>query len=58
VIDGYADQKQGSARLKIMVHDREENIYIEMFSRSKRISLDNELFKFLEEESDIHFKLN
>ena len=57
-IDKYADQKQGSARLKIMVHDREDNIYIEMFSRNKKISLSNDLLKFLEEQPEIDFKLN
>ena len=57
-IEKYADQKQGSARLKFMVHDREENIYIEMFSRNKRINLSDELIKFLEEAPEIDFKLN
>ncbi len=57
-IDKYADPQQGSARLKIMVHDREENIYIEMFSRNKRINLSNDLIKYLEEQPEIDFKLN
>ncbi len=57
-IEKFADQKKGSARLKIMVHDREENLYIEMFSRTKRINLSDDLIKFLEEEPEIDFKLN
>ncbi len=57
-IEKYADQKQGNARLKFMVHDREENIYIEMFSRNKRVNLSDELIKFLEEAPEIDFKLN
>jgi len=57
-IDKYTDQKQGSARLKIMVHDREDQIYIEMFSRNKRISLSDDLIKFLEEQAEIDFKFN
>jgi DNA polymerase-3 subunit alpha len=57
-LEKFADQKQGSARLKIMVHDREENIYIEMFSRTKKINLSDDLIKFLEEQPEIDFKLN
>ena len=57
-IEKYADQKQGNARLKFMVHDREENIYIEMFSRNKRVNLSDELIKFLKEAPEIDFKLN
>jgi DNA polymerase-3 subunit alpha len=57
-IDKYSRQKKGSARLKFMVHDREENIYIEMFSRTKRILIDDELIKYLQEQPEIDFKLN
>jgi DNA polymerase-3 subunit alpha len=57
-LDKYADQKQGSARLKIMVHDREDNLYVEMFSRNKRINLSNDLLKYLEEQAEIDFKFN
>jgi len=57
-IDKFSRQKKGSARLKFMVHDREENIYIEMFSRTKRILIDDELIKYLQEQPEIDFKLN
>jgi DNA polymerase-3 subunit alpha len=57
-IDKYADQKKGSARLRFMVHDVEENIYIEMFSRTKRVQIDDQLIQYLEEQPDLDFKLN
>jgi DNA polymerase-3 subunit alpha len=57
-IDKYAGQKTGSARLKFMVHDREENIYVEMFSRTKRIRIDDELIQYLKEQPELDFKLN
>jgi DNA polymerase-3 subunit alpha len=57
-IDKYAGQKNGSARLKFLVHDREENIYIEMFSRTKRIHIDDELIQYLQEKPEIDFKFN
>jgi DNA polymerase-3 subunit alpha len=57
-IDKYADQQKGSARLRFMVHDREENIYIEMFSRSKRIQIDDRLIEYLREQPGLDFKLN
>jgi DNA polymerase-3 subunit alpha len=57
-IDKFAGQKNGSARLKFMVHDREENIYIEMFSRTKKIHIDDELIQYLQEQPEIDFKFN
>lgn len=57
-IEKHTDQKQGSARLKFMVHDREDNLYIEMFSRSKRINLSDDLIRFLNEQPELDFKLN
>ena len=57
-IDKFAGQKKGSARLKFMVHDREDNIYIEMFSRTKKIHIGDELIQYLQEQPDIDFKLN
>jgi DNA polymerase-3 subunit alpha len=57
-IDKYADQKKGSARLRFMVHDVEENIYIEMFSRTKRVQIDDQLIHYLEEQPELDFKLN
>ena len=57
-IDKFAGQKKGSARLKFMVHDREENIYIEMFSRTKKIHIDDELIQYLQEQPEIDFKFN
>lgn len=57
-IDKYTDKKTGSARLRFMVHDVEENIHVEMFSRSKRIQIDDELIKYLEDQPEIDFKLN
>jgi DNA polymerase-3 subunit alpha len=57
-IDKYAGQKNGSTRLKFLVHDREENIYIEMFSRTKRIQIDDELIQYLQEKPEIDFKFN
>ncbi|MCK5462353.1 MAG: DNA polymerase III subunit alpha, partial [Bacteroidales bacterium] len=57
-IDKFARQKKGTARLKFMVHDREENIYIEMFSRTKKIHIDDELIQYLQEQPEIDFKFN
>jgi DNA polymerase-3 subunit alpha len=57
-IEKYADPSQGSARLKIMIHDREENMYIEMFSRTRKINLSDELIKYLQDQPEIDFKLN
>lgn len=47
----------GSTNLKILVYDPLENISIDFFSRSHRISLDNDLIDFLNEDKEIEFKL-
>ena len=57
-LDKYADQEKGSARLKFMVHDQEENIYVEMFSRTKRVQISDQLIHYLEALPEIDFKLN
>ena len=57
-IDQFSDPQKGSARLKFVVHDPEDNIYIEMFSRNKRVSISDQLIKYLESRPEIDFKLN
>jgi DNA polymerase-3 subunit alpha len=47
----------GSTNLKILVYDTTENISIDLFSRSHRISLDDELISYLEGNHEIEFKL-
>jgi len=50
-------KNSGNTNLKIMVYDPSENISIDFFSRSHRISLDDELIEFLSENKEIEFKL-
>jgi DNA polymerase-3 subunit alpha len=57
-IEKYSDQEKGSARLKFMVHDHEDNIYIEMFSRTKRVQISDQLISYLEALPELEFKLN
>ncbi|HLO59088.1 MAG TPA: DNA polymerase III subunit alpha [Bacteroidales bacterium] len=47
----------GSTNLKILVYDPAENISVDLFSRSHRISLDDELISYLEGNHEIEFKL-
>jgi DNA polymerase-3 subunit alpha len=47
----------GNTNLKIMVYDPSENISVDFFSRSHRISLDDDLIEFLTENKEIDFKL-
>ena len=57
-LEKFSDPLKGTARLKFMVHDLEENIYIEMFSRNRRVSISDQLIQFLHEQSEMDFKLN
>ena len=57
-LDKFSDQQKGSARLKFMVHDITDNIYIEMFSRNKKINISDQLIQYLQGVPEIDFKLN
>jgi len=47
----------GNTNLKIMVYDASENISIDMFCRSQRVTLSDELVDFLTSNNEIEFKL-
>jgi len=51
------NRNPGNTNLKIMVYDPSENISVDFFSRSHRISLDDDLIEFLTENKEIDFKL-
>jgi DNA polymerase III subunit alpha len=53
----YTAQPGGTTNLKILVFDPEENISIDMFRRSQRIVLNDELIAFLAHTAEIEFKL-
>ncbi|HEX2393972.1 MAG TPA: DNA polymerase III subunit alpha [Bacteroidales bacterium] len=53
----FTIKKPGSTNLRIMVYDPSENISVDFFSRSHRISLDDDLIDFLTEDKEIEFKL-
>jgi DNA polymerase III subunit alpha len=54
---GYSKISGGTTNLKIMVYDPGENINIDMFCRSQRISLSDDLIDFLTRSAEIEFKL-
>jgi DNA polymerase-3 subunit alpha len=51
-------QHKGKVELHFKVIDRSENITIELFSRTQRIQLSEELITYLEGQEDIDFRLN
>ncbi len=57
-IDKYTNPQKGSARLKFMIHDSKDNIYVEMFSRTRKVELSDQLIQFLHQKPEIEFKLN
>ena len=48
----------GKTMLRFNVHDTEENIYIEMFSRNKKVRVTDDLLNYLTKYPEIEFKLN
>jgi DNA polymerase-3 subunit alpha len=53
----HTKKSTGNMNLKILVFDSSENIRIDMFSRSQRFALSDELIDFLSSNSEIEFKL-
>jgi DNA polymerase-3 subunit alpha len=47
----------GNTNLKVQVYDSSENIWIDMFSRSSRVTLSDEFVNFLTLHKEIEFKL-
>jgi DNA polymerase-3 subunit alpha len=57
-IKEFALTKKGKATLKFKIVDTEENIVVNMFSRSERIDITNELISYLDEKSEIQYSIN
>jgi DNA polymerase-3 subunit alpha len=57
-IEKLAQNNKGKALLKFNVYDPESNMFINLFSRSKRIFLSNEFVRFFESKEDIGYRIN
>ncbi|MFO7828438.1 MAG: DNA polymerase III subunit alpha [Bacteroidales bacterium] len=57
-IKEFALTKKGTALLKFRIVDTEENIVVNMFSRSERIDISNELIEYLNEKTEIQYSIN
>ena len=53
----HTQKHAGNTNLKILVYDPAENISVDLFSRSHRIALADELIDFLTHNQEIEFKL-
>ena len=50
--------KKGKVNLKFKIIDTEENIGVELFSRTERIDVTNELIEFLNKKTEIQYSIN
>ncbi len=50
--------KPGNVEMKFLIVDPEEKMSVEMYSRSQRIELTNQLIEFLQNSPEIEFKVN
>jgi len=57
-IKEVALKNKGKVQLKFKILDPEENISVNLFSRTEKIDLSNELIAFLNKKSDIHYSVN
>lgn len=51
-------QKSSKIQLKFTVFDRQEKLFINMFSRTQRVDLSNELIDYLKQNSSLKYRIN
>jgi hypothetical protein len=44
--------------LKFLIFDKEKNVSVEMFSRTKKVDLTDEFIGFLKEREEIEYKVS
>ncbi len=57
-LNDFSDNKKGTAFLKFIVWDPEENISVEMFSRNCKVEITSQFIDFLDSKSEIEYKVN
>ncbi len=57
-IKDNALSKKGKAQLKFRIIDTEENVVVNLFSRTERIDITNNLVNYLDEKSEIQYSIN
>ncbi|QIA06914.1 DNA polymerase III subunit alpha [Draconibacterium halophilum] len=57
-IDHIANEYKGKTLLKFNVFDTENNMYIEMFSRTTRVNPLNSFLKFFDEQPEMTYRIN
>lgn len=58
VIKEHTDNSKGKAELRFKVFDRDTNMIVDLYSRSCRINITNELIHSLKSYEEVDFKLN
>ncbi|MBE9467004.1 MAG: DNA polymerase III subunit alpha [Bacteroidetes bacterium] len=53
-----AEKNKGNVILNFLIYNPLDKTWIQMFSRNKKINLNNEFLKYLKENQNIEFKLN
>ena len=57
-IEKLAENNKGNALLKFNVYDPENNMFINLFSRSKRINLSDDFIQYFESRPEIGYRIN
>jgi len=57
-LNKYVSQKNGSVKLKFIIYDPVDNVKVDLFSRSQRVTLTNHLIDYLKTNNEIEYKIN
>ncbi len=52
------EKNKGSALLNFLIYDASDKTWIQMFSRNKKVNLNNEIIQYLKNNQNIEFKIN
>jgi DNA polymerase-3 subunit alpha len=56
-LEQYTD-KNGKILLKFLIYDHENNISVDMFSRTRKVNLSDDFIRYLEENQEIEYKVS
>ncbi len=57
-IEKFSEKSKGKTPLYFVVYDIEENIHVQLFSRSRKIEVSNEFLNFIEKNLEMEYEVN
>ncbi len=56
-VQSLAEEHKGNVMLKFLIYEPSTKVWVQMFSRTHRIQITNELIQHLENKTELDFKI-